>query len=142
MNQSTINFKELLSLSGDSHLIKYNLTNSYLTIVIRLGEDEEKYKISANTKLVEINTPPLGASEVFYTCFLQSLRINDFLKVKNGFYVPATNFEKFMKERKTGLFLGYGLRMNPNIYLVTLKGYSNLISFVSENINDIDVKKL
>ncbi len=68
------------------------------------------------------------------TFFIKLLHLNEHLSIRNGVYVPSTDFSEFMSEVRANLSLAYGLRASKYSLLFSLIGNFNLAAvLVDEN---------
>ncbi|WP_151962493.1 hypothetical protein [Acinetobacter oleivorans] len=88
---------KLLDLSCDQDEITLTIAHDYFDKIIRITFPFQNFFSSFSSKSDGI-------------CFLSIENIKDTLNVKNGFYIPSTDFGDFMYDVREGNSSGYGLR--------------------------------
>lgn len=134
-----MNFRELILKSGDSNLKSYNFSNGILKITAIIGDLNKEYILEFHTDSLEAD-PIEKFDSINTTFFIELIKLEKKLKIKNGFYIPNDSFHKLMKEAKLSLHLAYGKRTSEVKYLVLLKGYQNLLSFTLKKLNENYIK--
>lgn len=132
-------FQELQKDSGEARLISYCFENQQICVKLKLYS-EKVVTFKATTSLVVANHTDLELKkDLSRLCFVHLVRFSDVLLHEKGYYVPNPNFGKFMQEINQNLHLGYGLKHDFHFHLITLKGYRNLISFVTNQLDAIEI---
>lgn len=135
-----IDFMNLVQLSGDSNLLAVSSLDNMLCLKISAGENMEEYELNVPVQLLEINFKRSQKDSLKATFHIECINPNERLRIENGFYVPSSDFGNLMKEKRLSLSLFYGLKSMDSYRLVLLKGYENLLAFVCEDINLINIK--
>lgn len=131
-----MNIDELIAHSGDSKLKKYHYDNENLSITIEIDDLNLDVKMKIPTNKLSIDMLQKN-DDILKTCYIEISLIKDFLDVKNGIYTPSNDFGKMMREVKLDLNLAYGLRETEFKYILSLVGYSRLISCIVADKLDI-----
>ena len=126
--------KNIVDRSGDSILCECTFSSGFLKIRLEMDELDSILFLNVLTKKIEcINLNML--SEIEKNCQIELIRINDELKIENGYYVAEKSFPNFMKSCKKGFNLAYGMKSSENAYLLNIIGYERLVTCVIENIS-------
>ena len=125
---------EILELSGDANLISFCFENGELNIKLKLLMNEpETLQLYIKTLRFE-NESSVDVIEMQLPLFIDLVTIGDRLSTEKGYYVPNPSFQAFMKECRNGLNLVYGLKADPNLRLLHIRGSIRYISCIVENI--------
>ncbi len=136
-----MNIKDLISYSGDSYLESYFYESSSAFLVLNIEEIEMKITLTVFSNYMFFNIPK-DTSLPFRTCYLELVKLEDILSVKNGIYVPSEDFGKFMKEKRQNLNLAYGSKSKEYSYLFSISSGHKLASFLVRTIEDIDISPM
>ncbi len=134
--------KEIVNISGDSTLMDITYNAGVWSIKLYIDELDKVACINITTNSAKVSSLVLSKEEVFKTCRIEIIKINDVLNATNGILVPASNFGTFMKETREGFSLAYGLKKKCELLLFKLAGYENLMICLVNSIDDINVKFL
>ncbi len=133
---SQISLEDLIAKSGDSLLLKCSYESGTLFLVTENDEFDSDVLIQIKTDSVKFNLKTEN-NALTRTCRLEITDLAKVLAVKNGFYVSATDFGKFMTETRNGLHLAYGKKANETRFIFSVIGYEPLIICTLNSINDI-----
>ena len=124
----TSNDSKLLNLSCDQDEIRLIIAHDYLDKTIRITFPFQNFFNNFASKSDGI-------------CFLSIENIKDTLNVKNGVYIPSTNFDDFMYEIREGNSSGYSLRESKFKIFFKVKGSFKVVIPV-ENLKKIKIEFL
>ena len=136
-----INVEELILRSGDSHFVSYSYSDGELAIVLDHNELGERIELRLRTPVVEVPdaadaTRPGGNPatamdpQLATLCRIELKRPHEALREENGFFAPAEKAGERMRERRYGLWLAYGFKPSAVEAILSLEGYSRLLSCV------------
>ena len=130
----TISIDELISKSGDSELVKYTYSNGReLDELDKLGV----LGIFTNTMSSDCTSKESISSR---TCYMALVEVNNILNIKNGYYVPPTQFSTLMKHEREGINLAYGKKSNQVKYVFQIRNSEVLLVCLVKDKKDIDIK--
>jgi len=121
-------YSKLLSLSCDENEVSLIIAHEYLGKTIRLTFPFENFFNSFSSKSDGI-------------CFLSIEDIESQLGIKNGVYIPATDFGDFMYEMREGYCCAYGLRESKFKKIFKVVGSFKVV-IPCENLDKIKVELL
>ncbi|WP_180064257.1 hypothetical protein [Acinetobacter sp. YH16042] len=119
---------KLLSLSCDENEVSLIIAHDYLGKTIRLTFPFENFFNSFSSKSDGI-------------CFLSIEDIDNQLDIKNGIYIPATDFGDFIYEMKEGNCCAYGLRVSKFKKIFKVVGSFRVV-IPCENLDKINIELL
>jgi hypothetical protein len=129
-----MNINDIVERSGDSVLCDCTFSNGIMSLCLEMDELDSILVLSIQTKKIEcININSL--SDIEKNCHIELIRINDVLEIENGYYIAEKSFSNFMKCCKKGFNLAFGLKSSEATFLLSIIGYSRLITCVIENIS-------
>ena len=128
---------ELAKKSGDSELISYSYADGVLTVHMEIEELDQEYKISIPTDGVVCN------QEKIAVCYISLVELEKVLKTdSSGVFIPDPTFGKMMAEIRQGLGLAYGKKVSKHKYAFILKGYSNLLACIIDDLDEVKVQPI
>ncbi len=131
-----MDFRQFVNYTGDSNIKSYSFNNGTLKVIAYIDEFEKDYLLEFKTDTICID--PIEEHDVMTTLFrIEMIDPKSHLREMNGFYIPAEDFAGLMKEKRMSLNLVYGMRVSEVDFLICFKGYSNLLCFPVQNIDDI-----
>jgi len=134
---------ELIKRSGDSKLDGYKYSDGVLAVKLIYGELEHQIQILIKTDSLIFDHQNLQRDDkVFRTCRIETIELKGKLSIENGFYVPSSNFSKFMQEVRSGFSLAYGRKASEVKFLFSLIGYGRLVSCTISGFDQIDFNSL
>ena len=125
--------------SGESLLLDYRYTKGTLSLYIET-DDVESYTVEVTTDFFLFNLP-VETSHAYRTFHIELISLSDVLSEQNGIFIPASDFESLMKEKRQNLNLAYGLKSKEAKYLISLKGATILCSVVLRDTVDVHIIK-
>jgi len=137
INTTELTFEELIAKSGDAFLQEYHYSEGFLSLVIEYDDDDTEVQFQIKTDFVKFNVKN-EINPITRTCRLEITDLAKNLTIKNGYYVAANDFAKFMNETRKGLNLAYGKKAEDTHFIFSVIGYEPLIICTSNHLTDIN----
>lgn len=128
-------FDQLVRTSGDSELINYIYKNGTLTLVLEHEELDAEVTINIKTTAFKIDEG-IDNNGLEKLCRIEISYLKENLEEQNSYFVASNSFPAFISELKTNLSLGYGIKVNEKACVLSLIGYSRIISCLVMNIDE------
>ena len=134
-------FDEAIELSGDSTFLGMSYDGRILTIRLVLGESDDDVDLRIPTSIVRTDLP-VDDEAMLRTCRICFQRLNVNVQIENNRYVSSLKFPELMKEVRSGRSLAYGMSASDRMGVLSLVGYSQLVTCLVADENDIIVSKV
>lgn len=128
---------ELRGSSGDSKLESLLFSNGIVEIIYTNGDDGRRKKLEIKTEIL-CSDYKAAAGNIF---FIKIEDIKDMLSIKNGVYIPDSDFPTFMDEVRSHYSLAYGLRVSKYRHIFSLVGSFHFAAIL-EKYEDINISYL
>jgi hypothetical protein len=131
---------ELVTQSGDSKLISYDFSDGILVINLEVDDLDDSIVVKVPTNIVY--GKDISKKDSFLTtCRLELIELEEILNSVNGYYIPSSDFGGMMKEVRSGASLAYGQNCSQFKWLLKITGYSDLVSCLVANLEEIECQK-
>ncbi|MFW1842788.1 hypothetical protein ACG9YY_07505 [Acinetobacter pittii] len=128
---------EIIENSDDSKLLDLSCGQDEIMLTIAHGNFDKTIRITFPFQ----NFFSSFSSKSDGICFLSIENIKDTLNVKNGVYIPSTDFGDFMYDVREGNSIGYGLRESKFKFFFKVIGSFKVVIPV-ENFEKIKIEFL
>jgi len=129
-----ITFDEMLLVEGDLELTSYTYSDGILNLVIEHYYYDEIIELYIKTDAVTTSSFEINV------CHLELIELEEALYLDDkGFFVPPSDPSLLMEDVMNSYHLAYGKKASEYKFLLSLKGYTNLISCLLRSKDDVKI---